>query len=201
MVVWGALAIAIVGIGLRSLLAERGSSGPSGSVAPRREGSSTGSRPPGAGPQADRELFAQVSGSVRRPGVYRLRQGARVFELVRLAGGITRGGNPDAVQLAVRVSDGMRVEIPQRAGRTGGMAGESGRPAGDGVDGAGGGTVSLSSATPEQLEQLDGIGPALARRIVEWRERNGGFASVSDLDRVPGIGPAKFAALKDAVVP
>jgi competence protein ComEA len=61
--------------------------------------------------------------------------------------------------------------------------------------------VSLGSATLEQLDSLDGIGPALAKRIVEWRQTHGGFSSVADLDKVPGIGPAKYAALKDAVVP
>jgi len=61
--------------------------------------------------------------------------------------------------------------------------------------------VSLATATAEQLDALDGIGPALAKRIVDWRAQHGGFASIDDLDKVPGIGPAKLAALRGAVAP
>ena len=61
--------------------------------------------------------------------------------------------------------------------------------------------VSLSQATAAQLEELDGIGPALAARIIEWRESHGGFSSVDQLEQVPGIGPARMEALRTRVVP
>ena len=152
----------------------------------------------GSAARPDVELTVQVSGLVRRPGVYRVRPGARVFELIRLAGGVRSGGDAQALQLAARLVDGVRIEVPRAPGRRAAAGEPATGPTGDG---GASGPLSLASATAEQLERLDGIGPALARRIVEWREGNGGFSSVADLDRVPGIGPAKFAAIKDEVVP
>ena len=168
--------------------AQRGGTVPSERSTPRAGGPAAGSDP---------ELTVQVAGLVRRPGVYRLPPGSRVFELIRLAGGVRRGGDAQALQLAARLADGARIDVPSVARHP------TASPAGTAGEGEAGGSgpVSLASATAEQLERLDGIGPALARRIVEWRDSNGGFSSVADLDRVPGIGPAKFAAIKDEVVP
>jgi competence protein ComEA len=91
------------------------------------------------------------------------------------------------------VQDGQQVLIPPRAPRGGAGA----APAGGGRAGP----VSLSSATEDDLDELDGIGPTLAGRIVEWRRAHGGFASVDQLLDVPGIGPARLEALRPHVVP
>jgi len=144
------------------------------------------------GPAAARALV-HVAGEVRRPGVYRVPEGARVLAAVERAGGPTADADLAALNLAAPLQDGQQVVVPARAPAGGGPAPASapGRS----------GPVSLSSASAEELEGLDGIGPAIAARIVEWRAAHGGFASVDQLAEVPGIGPGRLEALRPQVVP
>lgn len=142
-----------------------------------------GASPPAVEHSAVR-LTVHVAGAVARPGVYRLPSGARVQDAVRRAGGPRPGAQADMVNLAAPLQDGQQVVIPRQ-----------GEGAPDG------GPLSLSRATPEQLEQLDGIGPALAARIIEWRRSSGGFANVDQLSEVSGIGPARLESLRGQVVP
>jgi competence protein ComEA len=108
------------------------------------------------------------------------------------AGGPTVRADLSALNLAAPVQDGQQVRVPRAppAGSGGGGAAE-----------AGSGPISLSSADEAALDGLDGIGPTLAGRIVEWRRAHGGFASVDQLLEVPGIGPARLEALRPQVVP
>ena len=139
-----------------------------------------------------RRATVHVAGAVRHPGVYELRAGARVQDAVRRAGGGRRGANLDAVNLAARVADGQQIVVPSAtpAATAGGAPGE--------IPSA---PVSLGSATPEQLETLDGVGPATAAKIIAYRTEHGGFGSVDDLANVPGIGPKRLAAIKPHVQP
>jgi competence protein ComEA len=141
------------------------------------------------------ELLVHVAGAVRRPGVYRIAGDGRVIQALRLAGGPTRRADLSRLNLAARILDGQQVVVPSRAppGAPGSV------PAGAASEAQG--PVSLSSATVEQLDALDGIGPTLAGRIVEWRNAHGGFASVDQLDEVPGIGEGRLETLRDQVVP
>src|SRR3954451_2129356 len=143
-----------------------------------------------------------VAGAVRRPGVYRLRAGARVQEAVRRAGGARPGADVNAINLAAKVVDGQQVVVPSRRGA--GSGGAVAAPSDGGAGAAAGAVappVSLNTATAEQLDTLDGVGPATARKIIQWRTDHGGFRSVQDLGQVPGIGPKKLAALRDRVQP
>ena len=127
-----------------------------------------------------------IVGAVRRPGVYQLPPGARVRDAVRRAGGPTRGALLSAINLAQRLADGEQVVVPAKG-------------AGAAVTGSGTATeqtVHLNSATVEQLDTLDGIGPSLAQRIVQYRESHGGFRSLDELDDVSGIGPARLESLR-----
>jgi competence protein ComEA len=165
------------------------SDAPSVSVAPARDGSAV----------------VHVVGAVRRPGVYRLRLGQRVEDAIRRAGGASGVTDLQAINLAAKVADGQQVVVPRRA-----VAGGSGAVAGgDGAGGAaaGGGAagpapsapINLNSATAEQLDTLDGVGPATVQKILEYRTQHGGFSSVDDLAQVSGIGPKKLEALKAQV--
>jgi competence protein ComEA len=140
-------------------------------------------------------VFVHVTGAVRRPGVYRLPGWARLDLAVRRAGGAARGADLEGVNLAAKVADGQQVVVPRSVGGGAGamVAGEAG------ATGSAQGPISLNTATPEQLDQLDGVGPVTAQKILEWRKQHGGFSSVDDLKQIGGIGPKRFESLKAKV--
>lgn len=143
------------------------------------------------GDRAVGRLTVHVAGAVRRPGVYRLRAGTRVDLAVRRAGGATGRGDLTQVNLAQELEDGRQIVVPERAPAHGApAAGTSPAPAGP---------VNLNTATLEQLDALDGIGPVTAQSILDFRAEQGGFESVEQLDQVPGIGAATLAALREDV--
>jgi competence protein ComEA len=139
-------------------------------------------------------VVVHVAGEVRRPGVYVLSEGDRVQRAVARAGGPRRRADLSALNLAAPVQDGQQIVVPSRVPPGANEAGPS-APASTA------GPLSLSRATAEELDALDGIGPTLAGRIIEWRTRNGGFASVDQLLEVQGIGPTRLEALRPHVVP
>jgi competence protein ComEA len=141
---------------------------------------------------APRAIVVDVAGAVAHPGLYRLREGARVADAVARAGGLTRRAERTAVNLAAPVSDGQQVLVAAR-GAGGGAAATPGLPTS--------GPVSLSSATAEQLDALPGVGPVTAQKIIAYRQQHGPFTSVEGLDAIPGIGPARIANLQGLVVP
>jgi competence protein ComEA len=154
----------------------------------------------GGGAEADGWATVQVAGEVRRPGVFRVRAGGRVDDAVRQAGGLTRRADLTGVNLAAKVEDGKQVIVPARgavaATSSAGAPGAAGASAPAAGGAPVGGPLNLNTATPEQLDQLDGVGPATARKIVAYRQQPGGFRSIDELDQVPGIGPKRLAALR-----
>ena len=139
--------------------------------------------------EGTRDVVVHVAGAVERPGVYRLPAGSRVTDAVRRAGGFARGANHDAINLAARVSDGQQVVVPR-----------PGAPAASAAE-AQSGPISLGSASVEQLDQVEGIGPVTAQKIVEFRDQHGGLSSINQLDEVDGIGPATMQTLRSALQP
>lgn len=140
------------------------------------------------GPAA--RAVVHVAGAVRAPGLYRIAANARVAAALQRAGGPSRRADLTGVNLAARVADGQQIIVPARGG------------VGTAVGGGGAGVKpSLGSASAEQLEELDGIGPALAERIVEYRQKQGGLRSVEDLAEVEGIGEKRLASLKESLQP
>ncbi len=154
---------------------------------------------PAAGLQAEApeatEVVVHVVGAVHRPGLYRLPDGSRVDDAIRLAGGSKPKAALELVNLAAPVADGQQVLVPRRGAA-------SPPPAGAPTAGGGalpGGRVRLNSATLEQLDALPGIGPVTAQKILDYRAKKGAFSSVDELDAVPGIGPARLEQLRDLV--
>ena len=142
------------------------------------------------------ELTVHVAGAVRRPGVYRLQAGSRVDDAVERAGGARARADLGGLNLAAELEDGRQVLVPERApaaAPAGASAGAASVPAPPGVP------LNLNTATPEQLDELDGIGPATAQQIVQFREAHGGFGSVEELSQVPGIGEKRLASLREQV--
>jgi competence protein ComEA len=153
-------------------------------------------------------LVVHVVGAVRRPGLYRLREGARVADAVSRAGGATRGAELAALNLAAPLVDGVQVLVPRRLVAAGGAGSTSGDLSAEalaggaaGATGALGPKLSLSSATADQLDELPGVGPITAQKILDYRAEHGPFRSVDDLDAVPGIGPTRIEQLRDLVTP
>jgi competence protein ComEA len=162
----------------------------------------------GGGTTVPPVVNAHAAGAVVVPGLYRLASGARVADLVAAAGGLAADADADRVNLAAPVGDGARVYVPRR--------GETAVPSvpadgsGGAVPGAPGtpngsspgspaGPVNVNTATVTELDTLPGIGPATAQAIVDHRSRHGPFRTVADLAKVKGIGPAKLAQLEPLV--
>ncbi len=135
-------------------------------------------------------LYVHVSGAVARPGLYRLDDGSRVVDVIAAAGGLTGDADRSAVNLARRLSDGEQLRVP--------VVGEA-PPAAAGEGVASDGRVNLNTADAAALDTLPRVGPAIAERIIQWRDANGAFTSVDDLLSVPGIGDKMLAALRDLV--
>lgn len=143
------------------------------------------------------EIVVHVAGAVMRPGVYRLPVGSRVDDAIASAGGGVGNSALDALNRARILADGEQVYVPTvEEAQSGG--GEAGLPQTSGR--ATEGKVDINRASAQELEELPGIGPATAQKIVDDREANGPFAKPEDLMRVPGIGAKKFEAMREFVV-
>jgi competence protein ComEA len=184
-VVYGAVCIALLLVGVRAIRSE------GGTAAPAVASSSQGGGSFHVSSAGGRDVVVHVAGAVRRPDVYRLPDGSRVIDAVERAGGGTRGALLDSVNLAARLADGQQVVVPERG--PGGAAISAGS--------ADEGPISLGSATVDQLDGIDGIGPVTAQNIIEFRDQHGGLSSVDQLDQVSGIGPATMQALRARLQP
>jgi competence protein ComEA len=143
-------------------------------------------------------VTVHVAGAVHRPGVYRLAPGARVNDALRRAGGPRPRADLDAVNLAAKLEDGRQVLVPRRGAAPAGAQ----VPAGATVGAAAAAPtqpVNLNTATLEQLDTLDGVGPGIAQRILDYRQQHGGFRRVEELGEVSGIGAKRLAALTPLV--
>jgi competence protein ComEA len=199
---YAALALGVALLGARYLRAQHPSPG-AGSAVPAATRGAAGPEVRSPETQDGGSVVMHVAGAVRRPGVYRVRASGRVRDAVRKAGGALAQGDANAINLAAKVADGQQVVVPRRASVSGGVAepaaaGSTGDPAAAGSAPV---PISLGSATVEKLQELDGVGPATATKIVAWRIAHGGFRSIDDLGQVPGIGAKRLATLRPLVQP
>jgi len=155
-------------------------------------------------------IFVHVVGAVVNPGLYEVRGDARMVDAVMAAGGLTDIADPCVINLASAIQDGQQIVV---ATTVDGLPGSpsscnSASGSGSGSQGAAGapgssstGLISLSMASAAELDTLPGIGPALAQRIIDWRDASGGFTSVEQLGEVSGIGDKLLANIRDLVTP
>jgi competence protein ComEA len=195
LLVYGAVGVALLLVGarwVRSASAEAGREGGVTTAAAVDDEGGSGESfvvVPGGG-----DVVVHVAGAVRDPGVYRFPTGSRVADAVDRAGGATGAAAVDGINLAARLADGQQVVMPSRAAGSGTAVGTASGAASEGP-------ISLGTATVEQLDTIEGIGPVTAQEIVEFRDESGGVSSVEDLDEISGIGPATMDALRGALQP
>jgi len=184
LVVYALIAVVVVVFGVRQVAASRARDTAISRAAPiaLEPGSRQGH---GGG-----RVTVHVAGAVARPGVYRLAEGSRVDDAVRRAGGARARADLTLVNLAQELEDGRQIVVPVRLSAAAAGGSDPAAPAGP---------INLNTATLEQLDTLDGIGPTTAQSILDFRESNGGFSDVEQLDQVPGIGEVTMAALREKV--
>ncbi len=192
LIAYAVAAIAVLAFGVRQVSHSKAAQLPEGG-SPIAVGQDAGGSRSGSGGGA--RLVVHVAGAVRRPGVYRLREGARVDDAVQRAGGSTRRAELTQLNLAAKLEDGRQVVVPVRTP----VSGAPGSSSGASAPAAAAGPLNLNTATLEQLDGLDGVGPATARKILQYREQHGGYGRVEELGQITGIGPKRLAAFREQV--
>jgi competence protein ComEA len=204
-VVWGAIAVALLFIGARAVRGESSEAGGASTYADYSSGDESGGYEDSESESEDGtfsvegsggDVVVDVTGAVQKPGVYRLPEGSRVDEAVQRAGGATGKAELDSLNLAARLADGQQVVVPERV-----AGAPPGAPAAAGTGGEEDGPISLSTATAAELDTIDGIGPVTAEDIIKFREEHGGLSSIDQLDEISGIGPATMEALSERLQP
>jgi competence protein ComEA len=194
-----AIALAVFAVGLalvvgRVLLPAGGATAARQATLSVSSGARNDGTPSGGVAASGVRLVVHVVGAVRRPGLYRLPAGSRVADAVEQAGGAARSADVSLVNLAAPLADGQQVVVPSRVPPAKAVNGSPGSSAPSSP-------VHLNTASVTELDELPGIGPVTAQKIVDFREEHGAFSSVEDLDAIPGIGPAKVEQLRDLVAP
>ena len=136
------------------------------------------------------EIFVDVTGAVNKPGVYTLTGKSRVIDAIKAAGDSAPGADLSIINLARVLNDGEQIYVDSTVVNSSGVRVSKAVRSGP---------ININRATARQLDALDGVGPVIAQRIVDYRKINGSFLTIEDLQKVSGIGAAKFAQIKAKV--
>jgi competence protein ComEA len=139
---------------------------------------------------AEPEIFVDVTGAVNNPGVYTLTGKSRVIDAIKAAGDSSPGADLSTINLARVLNDGEQIYVDSTVVNSKGVRVSKAVRSGP---------ININRATARQLDALDGVGPVIAQRIVDYRKLNGSFLTIDDLQKVSGIGAAKFAQIKAKV--
>ena len=151
------------------------------------------------------KIAVHITGEVKKEGIIYLNQGARIVDAIKEAGGETKQADLSQVNLAYELQDGQKIYIPNKKEKISQYITENSgnnviiEDSNSSTQKGGNGKVNINTANQSELDSLPGIGPSLAERIIEYREENGNFKNIEDLQNVKGIGDAKFADIKDKV--
>lgn len=144
-------------------------------------------------------LYVDVGGAVARPGVYKMNAGDRVFEAVEKAGGLTKKADTSALNQAEEVKDGQKIQIPEKGENAGAPDAGAAESSLSSAASAPGGKININTADSTDLQQLSGVGPATAQKIIDYRTQNGPFKRIDDLKNVSGIGEKTFDKMKENI--
>lgn len=153
--------------------------------------------------QQEAAVTVYVTGAVNKPGVVSIKEGACAADAVNACGGLLPTADGDKINMAQVLKDGQQLRIPEKQEasnvQTAAKGAKSSSAATAGTKAAAGGIVNINTASAEELDTLPGIGPAMAQRIIEYRETEGSFSAVEDIKKVRGIGEAKFQKMRDKI--
>ena len=150
-------------------------------------------------------IVVHITGEVKKPGVVKVKEGSRIENIIEAAGGLTENADITDVNLAYVVEDGVKIRIPSNNDEDASEESYITEDSGKGVmiteekQSGSSSIVNINTATQTELEELPGIGPSIATRIIEYRDQNGKFKSVDDIKNVTGIGDSKFEKIKDYI--
>ena len=145
------------------------------------------------GKTAAAQIYVDIGGQVKNPGVYTVKEGTRVFEVIEKAGGLTEDAFIEQINQAEAVTDGQKIVIPSSEDVQQSLMPQTA----SGKDSSG--LVNINSADSQTLQEIPGVGPATAEKIIAYRTENGRFSSIEDLKNVSGIGDKTFEKMKDKI--
>ena len=195
LLVYGAVAVALLLVGARWIRSTDGPDSTAGGVSFSQGsgGSAEGTGSLGIDAEGGVDVVVDVTGAVSRPGVYRLPAGSRVTDAVTRAGGPGPRAALQGINLAARLTDGQQIVVPEKVHGALATSAVGATPQS--------GPISVGTASVEQLDTIEGIGPVTAQKIVDFRAQHGGVASVDQLDQIDGIGPATMESLRARLQP
>lgn len=161
--------------------------------------------------QSYETIVVHITGEVKKQGVIYLEKGARIIDAIKEAGGETKQADLSQVNLAYELQDGQKLYIPNKnekiseyiieeSGQSVGESKSSAGLSGNKEDNSENIKVNINTATLEELDNLPGIGPAIAEKIIEYREENGNFKTIEDIQNVKGIGESKYNDIKEKII-
>lgn len=143
--------------------------------------------------EAEPEMYVDISGCVKKPGIYKIRRNTRLFEVIELAGGLTKDADYNGFNQAERIEDGDKIIIPGKGDEDGETMPSQG------TSSASGGKININTADSMALQEIPGVGPSTAEKIISYREENGRFHKKEDLMNISGIGEKTFEKMEDKI--
>lgn len=149
----------------------------------------------------DKDIIIHITGSIKKQGIVKVKQGSRISDVIDAAGGITDEADLSKINLAYIVQDGQKIYVPNINDKenSSNITEEAGENVIEDDNNNNGEKININTASQTELETLDGVGPSTALKIINYRNQNGNFKKIEDIKNVPGIGDAKFESMKENI--